>query len=511
MSILLLFPPVAKICEPPAGIARLAGALRERRIDCVTIDLNLDCMLDLIATGATAQDTWSRRAFKNRDHHIRDLRSSTIYHQPDRYRRAVKDLNRVVANFGRPAGLELSLANYSDPELSPLKSCDLLEAAEQYRKNPFYSNFSSRLDSLLEGSSFTFIGISFSYLSQALTGFAILGYIRAFYPTIQTVAGGGVITSWMSSSTWLNRFSGYVDHLIKGPGEQALLELMGHQPERLPGKPDYSGMDFGSYLAPGPVLPYAASDGCYWKKCTFCPDHAENSCFSQNSPDRVIDEISDLISSHKPLLLHFLDNAMSPALLTTLIEQPPGVAWYGFSRFERELENPDFCHALKKSGCVMLKLGLESGSQHVLDQMKKGISLNRAARVLGNLEKAGIATYIYLLFGTPHETEEEARMTMDFVTNHHQAVTFLNLAIFNMPVCGPNADDLKNRFSDGDLSLYCDFDHPRGWDRRSVRSFLQNCFRKVPEINTILQRDPPFFTSNHAPFFCMDDPIVNLR
>ena len=504
MSILLVYPPAAKICEPPAGIARLAGSLREKDINCVTCDLNLECMLDLFTVHSSAQDTWSRRAYKNRAHHLEELRSMDIYRQPDRYRRAVKDLNRVVANFGRSADLEISLANFTDPNCSPLKSSDLLEAADQYDKNPFFSSFSRRLEALLREHSFEFIGISFSYLSQAITGFAILGYIRQFHPTLKTVAGGGVITSWMSNPTWQNRFSPYIDHLVKGPGESALLQLKGYRSTQFPGRPDYTDIEFGSYLAPGPVLPYAASDGCYWKKCTFCPDHAENSCFSQNSPERVIDEISELTSRHQPILLHFLDNAISPALMMTLTQKPPGLPWYGFSRFERELEDPEFCHALRRSGCVMLKLGLESGSQNVLDQMNKGINLKRAARVLGNLGKAGIATYIYLLFGTPYETEKEARLTMEFVTRHHGSITFLNLAIFNMPVCSSEAHDVLNRFSDGDLSLYCNFDHPDGWDRRSVRLFLQSHFRKEPRINAIIQRDPPFFTSNHAPFFCME-------
>lgn len=504
MSILLVYPPAAKICEPPAGIARLAGSLRDKDINCITCDLNLECMLDLFTVQDSAQDTWSRRAYKNRVHHLEELRAIDIYRQPDRYRRAVKDLNRVAANFGRTADVELSLANFTDPNSSPLKSSDLLKAADQYDKNPFFSSFSERLERLIREYSFEFIGISFSYLSQALTGFALLGYINQFHPAIKTIAGGGVITSWMSNPNWQNRFSAYIDHLVKGPGEHALLELMGSSPNQLPGRPDYTAVDFGRYLAPGPVLPYAASDGCYWKKCTFCPDHAENSCFSQNSPERVVNEISTLTSLHQPLLLHFLDNAMSPALMSTLVHNPPGVSWYGFSRFERDLETLEFCHALKKSGCVMLKLGLESGSQKVLDQMNKGINLNRAARILVNLRKAGIATYIYLLFGTPYETEKEARLTMDFVSGHHQAITFLNLAIFNMPVCSSEAHDVLDRFSDGDLSLYCNFDHPDGWDRRSVRLFLQSHFRKNPRISTIIQRDPPFFTSNHAPFFCME-------
>ena len=53
----------------------------------------------------------------------------------------------------------------------------------------------------------------------------------------------------------------------------------------------------------------------------------------------------------------------------------------------------------------------------------------------------------------------------------------------------------------GDLSLYRDFVHPRGWNRDRVRRFLDGTFKKERAVRTILNADPPFFTSNHAPFF----------
>lgn len=507
MSILLIYPPTAKICEPPAGIARLAGSLRDHDISCYTWDLNLTCLLDLFSDDIPATDTWSRRAVKNRFRNLDELRHETIYRHRDRYQRAVKDINRVLSQFGSSWDREISLANYNDPHRSPLKSSNLIEAAENYRKNPFYPCFSHRLDALMKEHDFDTIGISISYLSQALTAFALLGHIRQVYPHVRTIVGGGLITSWMSSPDWQNRFSDYIDHCIRGPAERELALLMGAEPEPglVVGTPDYQDFDFSDYLAPGPILPYAASDGCYWKKCTFCPDRAEQNCFMQNSPDRVRGEIADLVSLHSPTLLHLLDNAISPAILRELVENPPGVAWYGFVRFERELEDPGFCHGLRTSGCTMLKIGLESGSQPVLDKMNKGIELTRAARVLTNLKAAGIATYVYLLFGTPHETEREARLTMEFVREHHLSITFLNLAIFNMPVCSPEAASIPDRFSDGDLSLYCDFIHPDGWDRKSVRQFLQNRFKKDPVISRIIQRDPPFFTSNHAPLLFMNE------
>jgi radical SAM superfamily enzyme YgiQ (UPF0313 family) len=100
-------------------------------------------------------------------------------------------------------------------------------------------------------------------------------------------------------------------------------------------------------------------------------------------------------------------------------------------RITQHLGDIDFCIALKRSGCIMLKLGLESGDQHVLDALRKGIKLEEASRVLMNLKKAGIAAYVYLLFGTPEEDLREARKTLEFVVNHHDQIHFLNLALFN--------------------------------------------------------------------------------
>jgi hypothetical protein len=123
---------------------------------------------------------------------------------------------------------------------------------------------------------------------------------------------------------------------------------------------------------------------------------------------------------------------------------------------------------------------------------------------LRTIRKAGIATYVYLLFGTPSESLTEARKTLDFVAKHHEQIDFLNVAIFNLPVYGPDTEKLKTRiFYEGDLSLYVDFDHPKGWNRKVVRQFLDKEFKRHAAIAPILRRDPPVFTSNHAPFFVM--------
>ena len=185
-----------------------------------------------------------------------------------------------------------------------------------------------------------------------------------------------------------------------------------------------------------------------------------------------------------------------------LAENPPGPPWYGFTRITEHLINDDFCKALKESGCVMLKLGIESGDQKVLDQLNKGIELTTASAALRALKKAGIAAYCYFLFGTPPENETSAIKTLDFVTSHSDCINFLNLAIFNLPAGSIEAQDLATQdFYEGNLSLYKNFDHPAAWNRPAVRNFLEKTFKKHPAIAPIVCRNPEYFTSNHAPFF----------
>ena len=206
----------------------------------------------------------------------------------------------------------------------------------------------------------------------------------------------------------------------------------------------------------------------------------------------------------RPSLIHFLDNAIPPALMKTIADHPPGAPWYGFVRITRHLADLDFCMALKRSGCVLLKLGLESGDQRVLDGLHKGVDLEEASRVLTNLKKAGIATYVYLLFGTPEEDGLKARRTLEFVATHHDQIHFLNLALFNLPRDEQEVSPYETKdFYEGDLSLYVDFDHPKGWHRKKVRQFLDKEFKRHPAVASILRRTPPVFTSNHAPFFVM--------
>lgn len=495
---LLIHPPCTKAAEPPAGIARLAGALTTHDLPCRLWDANLEGQLWLL-TQATAVDTWTNRARRGLPANLALLRGSAAVANPARYAAAVRDLNRLLTVAGESLQTEAGLADYRHADLSPLRSADLLRAAAEPELNPFFPFFRQRLEELLAGVSI--VGISLSYLNQALCTFALVGLIRRLASSARILLGGGLVGSWCSRPGWQSPFGDLVE-LMPGPGEGPLLALHGVEPSGGVPLLDYGSLPLDDYLSPARVLPYSSAAGCWWNRCSFCPERAEDNPWHPIPPATVLEQVRELVQRHRPALLHLTDNALSPALLKRLAADQPGVPWYGFVRFCEQLADPQFCRDLRAGGCVMLKLGLESGDQGVLDRLHKGIDLQLAARVLTNLRAAGIAVYGYLLFGTPAEDEVAAQRTLEFTVRHADCLRFLNLAIFNMPLFSPEAEQHGTApFYDGDLSLYTGFCHPAGWERGKVRRFLEREFKRHPAIAPILQRDPPLFTSNHAAFF----------
>jgi hypothetical protein len=512
MSILLVHPPIAKACEPPAGLARLAGALNRHGVSYKVVDANLEGTLDLLGRPLKIEDTYTRRASRHLEDNLRLLHCLDGYRDPARYSRVVTEVNRVLERSGAQNGFRVGLANYQDDRLSPLRSSDLIRAAEDPSNNPFHPYFAERLTGLLHRHSHSTVGFSLNYLSQALCTFAMIGWLRKLAPGLTIVLGGGLVTSWMKKPQWRNPFSGLVDHLVPGPGERPLLSLLGCQWREGHDRPDYTAFPMEAYLSPGPILPYSGSSGCYWQRCSFCPERAEKNPYMPLEPETVLDDLRALKGEVKPLLAHLLDNAVSPGLLKEIVRRPPGVPWYGFARVSDLFLDQELCRALKRSGGVMLKLGLESGDQEVLDALGKGVRIEVASATLKNLKSAGIATYVYLLFGTPPETRESAQRTLDFTVRHASCIDFLNLALFNLPAFGPDAERFQtNAFYEGDLSLYRDFKHPEGWDRPLVRQFLDRVFKKHPDVSAILKRVPPIFTSNHAPFFLLANSTAPIK
>jgi hypothetical protein len=510
VDLLLIHPPVVRPSEPPLGIASLTGYLREQGLNVEMLDLNVEAFHHLLSPEglfADALDAFSRRSLRRLPAGLEEIRSSAILRDPARYRSTVRHLERVLwlrsHGDGRP---RVSFTDFIHPGLSPLRSEDLDRMARLDKGDPLHEFIAHRAVRFVRQIDPRWVGISLNYLSQALPAMAVAGSLRRAFPDKKIVMGGSLVTLWEPRLRRGGPLSSWADHWIPGPGEAPLARLLEGRslPSRGPWPPDFQGVPWDLYLSPERIVPISAARGCYWGRCRFCPEGVCGDRFQPMSPRYLRKTLAGAVERYGARWVHWTDNALSPRILKSISDSAWGAQWFGFARFQSQLRDPTFVRQLRHSGCRMLQLGLESGSQRILDAMEKGIDLTEVSRILEVLHGEGIGTYVYVMFGMPGETREDACLTLSFVARHAPWIDYLNCAILNLPRGLEDAHEVETfPFSDADrdLSLYTDFRHPDGMDRREARRFLQGEFKRHPAITPILRRDPPAFTSSHAALF----------
>jgi hypothetical protein len=527
-EIVLVQPPALKPAEPPLALAVLLAHLTAQGVSAMAIDANLDAYLYLLDGGRLAKragkqaDTSLQRALKHRDESLALVRSAAGKNF-GRYSTAVRYLNRLLGVWGDPDGGErLTLGDYQYPQASPFAPEDLERVARGEIRTLFAEYFHGELVPRIVAANPKVIAISINYIHQAIPAFELAGLLRRLLPGVVLVAGGGLITSWQDPLRQLDLRLPPFDHVVFGPGETTLTALAkGEAPGAYALKdagsivfvPDFSFARLGEYISPQPVLPLTASRGCYWRKCLFCPEaSAPIHPYRTFPPAELPVLMRNMADEYGISHIQLTDNAVPVKMLKALAESGGELAdlnWFGFVRFEAVFEDADFVRRLARNGCRMLQVGLESGSQQVLDRLGKGVRLESAAQILKNLAAAGIASYVYILLGTPGETEADAEMTLAFLEAHASEIGFLNIAIMNLPRASGLLDNpgqygiaaSEPIAAANPLGLYQKFQPENDWDRAAARRFLERRLLGSPAIRAIVRRNPPFFTSNHAIFF----------
>ncbi len=86
---------------------------------------------------------------------------------------------------------------------------------------------------------------------------------------------------------------------------------------------------------------------------------------------------------------------------------------------------------MKKAGCGLISMGIESGSQELLNKMGKKITIEQIKKTVAMIDSVGIQTYAYYVIGLPWETKETLKATFKFAKqlNTHYASFYTATAL----------------------------------------------------------------------------------
>ena len=107
-----------------------------------------------------------------------------------------------------------------------------------------------------------------------------------------------------------------------------------------------------------------------------------------------------------------IDREWTISLCQRIIDEKLNIVWSSNTR--ADTADFELAKIMKKSGCGLVSIGIESGSQFMLDKMGKKTTLEQVRNTVKAFRKVGIKVYGYFVLGLPWETEETAKQTMDF-------------------------------------------------------------------------------------------------
>ena len=167
-----------------------------------------------------------------------------------------------------------------------------------------------------------------------------------------------------------------------------------------------------------PVIHMVSIRGCPFD-CDFC---SNNSVFGRKirarSPERVMDDIKYVKSKYNMKEISFWDDTMTvnkkwlEKFCNCLIENKVNVTWTCYSRVDTV--NLEILKLMKKAGCWNIFYGYESGTQQLLDNINKGITLEQIRNANKWTKEAGIEVRASFMIALPGETPEMAKKTIDF-------------------------------------------------------------------------------------------------
>jgi len=202
---------------------------------------------------------------------------------------------------------------------------------------------------------------------------------------------------------------------------------------------DYSDYNFSLYPRPN-TFSMLMSRGCI-NRCSFCSEAPSFLKYRALGASKLIAEIHHHIATTNvayPPRIFFNDSLMNGDLdilgtfAEALINEPiPGLAYGGMMLIRKNM-SPELIERVARSGCDNIFFGLETGSEAMIQIMRKKFRLEDAERILKSAHDAGICVSIGIIIGHPGETEEEFYNTIEFLSRNCNNIDKMSFNIMEM-------------------------------------------------------------------------------
>jgi len=153
--------------------------------------------------------------------------------------------------------------------------------------------------------------------------------------------------------------------------------------------------------------------------CNWCAKPVYGNTYHTRSPEHVLAEIRLLRERYAPDHLWFCDDifGLKARWLLPFADQisAAGLTTPFLCQTRADLMTEENVAALRRAGCAEAWMGVESGSQAVLDAMDKGITIAHVRGAVTRLRAAGVRVGFFLQFGYPEEGWREIEMTRQLV------------------------------------------------------------------------------------------------
>jgi anaerobic magnesium-protoporphyrin IX monomethyl ester cyclase len=232
--------------------------------------------------------------------------------------------------------------------------------------------------------------------------------------------------------------------------------------------PDRGQVDLGRYMSVWRehhgqgALSIITARGCPYL-CRWCSHSTYGNTHRRRSPSAVADEVEALLRQYNPDLLWIADDVFTIHrgwVLQYAKELKRRNIRIGFECITRaDRIDPEIADALAELHCFRVWIGSESGSQRILDAMKRGVKAEQVREALRLCSERGIQTGMFLMWGYEGEEVSDIEATIDHVKS---SLPDVFLTTVSYPIKGtPYYDEVAARL-----------ESPKDWGDSSDRDLI---------------------------------------